>query len=71
VQQRFLCEKNPLRSFSRTTRNRVRVNALHEPGFWNKPRMEDLFFHLEDPELDDLMEGYLIQDESCFATKNS
>lgn len=42
---------------------------MHEPGFWNKARMEDLFFHLEVPELDDLMEGYLIQDESCFATQ--
>jgi hypothetical protein len=42
---------------------------MHEPRFWNKARMENLFLHLEVPELDNLMAGYLIQDEFTFCNK--
>ncbi len=42
---------------------------MHQQGFWSNERLEDLFLLLENPELNDLMEGDLIGYDESFVAK--
>jgi len=47
-----------------TIRCEDRIMPMHHPGFYTKERLEDLFFYIENPDLESLLEGvYLGYDD--------